>query len=646
MASYLFQSEQEIYLLRYCRRFFAIALLLFTGQAYLALAEEPSQVEQIFKLFDSGETMSREAIEKNIALLEQYISSDDIERIEKFNQIKCWSQPSDDEGQITNALNYAEQMLSHIPSTASAHFITDITLCHAWFLQLSGDISGAMEGYNKGVKSAYAHEDIKLIADARSLRGALHSYIGDFSEALDDLVTAQGLYESLNLTGWANINLTDIATSFRRYGDPESAIKYYQKLKELYLKNGNMDQVAGVTSDIGLALDEIGEHEQAIENFRFSYQYFKDHKYKLVAAINATNIAYSLIQLNRLQEAENYLKEAALDITEKEPGAYSFMKLFMAKILSQQALYPEALTELASAENAFRTMHNDRGLIQLLQLKSDIYAAMGDLQQAYYTLQQFVDLTKKVDNNSTAHQTTELKVKFDTSRIESENKRLIDNQKLKEQELALLEKNKSLQLIILLLTGCILGIVSLFAYKQVHRNRQLQTIALTDYLTQLPNRRHIYAQAEQYFQQAIKQQMPFSIIIFDADHFKKINDNFGHEIGDQALLTIAQACKEFAADRNQVGRIGGEEFLILLPNTSAERVWELAHELQSLISRYGTINLPEELKLTVSAGVATLCPETKPQDESFARLLKRADSALYEAKNAGRNCVKAAELTC
>jgi len=579
-------------LLRYCRRFFAIALLLFTGQAYLALAEEPPQVEQIFKLFDSGETMSREAIEKNIALLEQYISSDDIERIEKLNQIKCWSQPSDDEGQITNALNYAEQMLSHIPSTASAHFITDITLCHAWFLQLSGDISGAMEGYNKGVKSAYAHEDIKLIADARSLRGALHSYIGDFSEALDDLVTAQGLYESLNLTGWANINLTDIATSFRRYGDPESAIKYYQKLKELYLKNGNMDQVAGVTSDIGLALDEIGEHEQAIENFRFSYQYFKDHKYKLVAAINATNIAYSLIQLNRLQEAENYLKEAALDITEKEPGAYSFMKLFMAKILYQQALYPEALTELASAENAFRTMHNDRGLIQLLQLKSDIYAAMGDLQQAYYTLQQFVDLTKKVDNNSTAHQTT------------------------------------------------------LFAYKQVHRNRQLQTIALTDYLTQLPNRRHIYAQAEQYFQQALKQQMPFSIIIFDADHFKKINDNFGHEIGDQALLTIAQACKEFAADRNQIGRIGGEEFLILLPNTSAERVWELAHELQSLISRYGTINLPEELKLTVSAGVATLCPEKKPQDESFARLLKRADSALYEAKNAGRNCVKAAELTC
>lgn len=501
-----------------------------------------------------------------------------------------------------------------------------------------------MSGYTKSIQSAYEHEDIKLIADARSLRGALYSYIGDFSEALDDLVTAQGLYESLNLTGWANINLADIATSFRRYGDPESAIKYYNKLKEFYSQKGNKEQVANVTSDIGLALDELGEHEQAIDNFRFSYQYFKEHKYPLIAAINATNIAYSLIQLNRLNEAESYLKEAAQEITDKEPSAYSFMKLFMAKIRYQQRRYQEALDELAAAEVSFRVMHNDRGLIQLLQLKSDIHAAMGDLPSAYQELQQFIALTKKVDDSSSAHQTTELKVKFDTSWIESENKRLLDNQKLKEQELALLEKNKSLQLIILLLTGCILAIVSLFAYKQVHRNRHLQTIALTDYLTQLPNRRHIYAQAELYFQQAIKQKTPFSVIIFDADHFKKINDNFGHEIGDQALLTIAQASQALTADRNLIGRIGGEEFLILLPNTNAERVWELAHELQTLITRYGAINLPVELKLTVSAGVATLNTELGKQDESFARLLKRADNALYDAKNAGRNCVKVAQM--
>lgn len=618
--------------------------MLLIGTHRVAIAEGQAQVDQIFALFDSGEAMTRESIEQNLSLLEKLISSDDVERIEKLNLLKCWNQPFETEEDVLHSLQHIEQTMAQIPPHASPHFITDFTLCHAWFLQQKGDINGAMSGYTKSIQSAYEHEDIKLIADARSLRGALYSYIGDFSEALDDLVTAQGLYESLNLTGWANINLADIATSFRRYGDPESAIKYYNKLKEFYSQKGNKEQVANVTSDIGIALDEMGEHEQAIESFRFSYQYFKEHKYPLIAAINATNIAYSLIQLNRLNEAETYLKEAAQEITDKEPSAYSFMKLFMAKIRYQQGRYQEALDELAAAEVSFRVTHNDRGLIQLLQLKSDIHAAMGDLPSAYQELQQFIALTKKVDDNSSAHQTTELKVKFDTSWIESENKRLLDNQKLKEQELALLEKNKSLQLIILLLTGCILAIVSLFAYKQVHRNRHLQTIALTDYLTQLPNRRHIYAQAELYFQQAIKQKTPFSVIIFDADHFKKINDNFGHEIGDQALLTIAQASQALTADRNLIGRIGGEEFLILLPNTHAERVWELAHELQTLITRYGAINLPVELKLTVSAGVATLNTELGKQDDSFARLLKRADNALYDAKNAGRNCIKAAKM--
>ncbi|ASK70421.1 MULTISPECIES: GGDEF domain-containing protein [Shewanella] len=625
-------------------RYLAICLMLLIGTHRVAIAEGQAQVDQIFALFDSGEAMTRESIEQNLSLLEKLISSDDVERIEKLNLLKCWNQPFETEEDVLHSLQHIEQTMAQIPPNASPHFLTDFTLCHAWFLQQKGDINGAMSGYTKSIQSAYEHEDIRLIADARSLRGALYSYIGDFSEALDDLVTAQGLYESLNLTGWANVNLADIATSFRRYGDPESAIKYYNKLKEFYSQKGNKEQVANVTSDIGIALDEMGEHERAIESFRFSYQYFKEHKYPLIAAINATNIAYSLIQLNRLNEAETYLKEAAQEITDKEPSAYSFMKLFMAKIRYQQGRYQEALDELAAAEIAFRVMHNDRGLIQLLQLKSDIHAAMGDLPSAYQELQQFIALTKKVDDSSSAHQTTELKVKFDTSWIESENKRLLDNQKLKEQELALLEKNKSLQLIILLLTGCILAIVSLFAYKQVHRNRHLQTIALTDYLTQLPNRRHIYAQAELYFQQAIKQKTPFSVIIFDADHFKKINDNFGHEIGDQALLTIAQASQALTADRNLIGRIGGEEFLILLPNTNAERVWELAHELQTLITRYGAINLPVELKLTVSAGVATLNTELGKQDDSFARLLKRADNALYDAKNAGRNCVKAAKM--
>ncbi|MCU8008849.1 MAG: GGDEF domain-containing protein [Shewanella sp.] len=628
-------------------RYLSFSLLLLLLPLSNAMAEEKTQVDKIFARFESGVPMTREEIESNLALLSKLISTDDVTRHEKLQLLKCWDQNTENDTAIALALKNTNQALSNIPPTASPHFITDLTLCHSWFLQLSGDMDGAMEGYNLSVKRAYEHEDLKLIADSRSIRGALYSYIGDFSAALDDLVTAQDLYESLNLSGWANINLADVATSFRRYGDPQSAIRYYTKLKALYLKNNNQEQAMYVNSDIGLALDELGEHQQAVDNFLVSYQYFKEHQQEKVAATMATNIAYSLIKLNRLNEAEKYLIEADTVINEKDLTDYSFMKLFMADIKFQQARYKEALTELEQGEKAFRTLQNNRGLTQLLQLKSNIYVAMNDLSAAYGALQEFVTLTKKVDGNSLSHHTTELKVKFDTSRIESENQRLIENQNLKEQELALLEKNKSLQHIILLLAGFILTIVSIFAYKQVHRNRQLQVIALTDYLTKLPNRRHIYAQAAKYFQQALKHQSPFSVIIFDADHFKKINDNFGHELGDRALMTIANAGRALSGNKDLVGRIGGEEFLILLPNTDATGALALAHQLQNHISRLSAQNLPAELKLTVSAGVATLEPQNNTedayQDKDFATLLKRADNALYEAKNAGRNCLKSAK---
>ncbi|MCU8038469.1 GGDEF domain-containing protein [Shewanella sp. SM69] len=628
-------------------RYLSFSLLLLLLPLSNAMAEEKTQVDKIFARFESGVPMTREEIESNLVLLSKLISTDDVTRHEKLQLLKCWDQNTENDTAIALALKNTNQALSNIPPTASPHFITDLTLCRSWFLQLSGDMDGAMEGYNLSVKRAYEHEDLKLIADSRSIRGALYSYIGDFSAALDDLVTAQDLYESLNLSGWANINLADVATSFRRYGDPQSAIRYYTKLKALYLKNNNQEQAMYVNSDIGLALDELGEHQQAVDNFLVSYQYFKEHQQEKVAATMATNIAYSLIKLNRLNEAEKYLIEADTVINEKDLTDYSFMKLFMADIKFQQARYKEALTELEQGEKAFRTLQNNRGLTQLLQLKSNIYVAMNDLSAAYGALQEFVTLTKKVDGNSLSHHTTELKVKFDTSRIESENQRLIENQNLKEQELALLEKNKSLQHIILLLAGFILTIVSIFAYKQVHRNRQLQVIALTDYLTKLPNRRHIYAQAAKYFQQALKHQNPFSVIIFDADHFKKINDNFGHELGDHALMTIANAGRALSGNKDLVGRIGGEEFLILLPNTDATGALALAHQLQNHISCLSAQNLPAELKLTVSAGVATLEPQNNTedayQDKDFATLLKRADNALYEAKNAGRNCVKSAK---
>ncbi|MGL5360283.1 MAG: GGDEF domain-containing protein, partial [Shewanella sp.] len=256
--------------------------------------------DKLFEKYDKGDMVPPDIAAQDLNQLSQLISPTDTLRLEKLEQLTCWNHPSNSPEEISEALRYATQLLNDIPPNASDHYRTDISLCQAWYIQDSGNVNDALEAYNRGIESAYKHEDLKLIAKSRSLRGFLYSYIGDFSAALNDLVTAQDLYESLNLTSWANYNLNGIATSFRRYGDPKSAIRYYNKLKDIYLQTHKHDPAIFVIADIGLALDELGEHEQAIEQFQITYRYFKEQQQTNAAAIAASNIGYSLIKLKRL----------------------------------------------------------------------------------------------------------------------------------------------------------------------------------------------------------------------------------------------------------------------------------------------------------------------------------------------------------
>lgn len=438
MISFIFAANRKIPL-AYIFRIMTLTLVLLLPIVALA-SDNDTKADALLSKLAQGEPMSTGEVQHALSQLEQLIAEDDVPRREQLQLLKCWNNPIDNEDDIKNALANATKMRAQLPDTASQHMTTDLMLCEAWHQELSGDTTQALANYTHAVKLAYEHEDLKLIADARSLRGALYSYLGDFSLALDDLITAQDLYESLNLTTWANINLADMATSFRRYGDPQSAIRYYTKLKQLFIEDKNLIQANIVNSDIALALDELGEHQQAIEYFSISQKFYQEQQQPLQAAMMASNIAASLIKLDRISEAEEYLIEASLMITPKHKADYSFMQLFIAQVKFKQGNYSEAITHANLAEKTFRSMQNNRGLSQLLQLKSDIHAAMKNWQAAYQALAQHTQINDSIDNKTLSQRTTEMRVKFDSRRIEQENQRLIENQKLKEQEYSLHKK--------------------------------------------------------------------------------------------------------------------------------------------------------------------------------------------------------------
>ncbi|MBN2146261.1 MAG: diguanylate cyclase [Anaerolineales bacterium] len=166
---------------------------------------------------------------------------------------------------------------------------------------------------------------------------------------------------------------------------------------------------------------------------------------------------------------------------------------------------------------------------------------------------------------------------------------------------------------------------------------EIQELATHDSLTGVFNRRHFFIRANEEVERANRYHQPLSVILFDVDHFKRVNDTYGHPTGDQVLQSIARRCRTSLRDVDIIGRYGGEEFIILMPSTDISNAAIVAERLRRgvLQEKFDTGNGP----LTISLGVAAYDEGCKDIDV----LLAHADKALYSAKNSGRNRVKVFE---
>ncbi|MCA2001640.1 MAG: diguanylate cyclase, partial [Chloroflexi bacterium] len=167
-------------------------------------------------------------------------------------------------------------------------------------------------------------------------------------------------------------------------------------------------------------------------------------------------------------------------------------------------------------------------------------------------------------------------------------------------------------------------------------------LAHTDALTGVNNRRSLYELAARELEIAVRYRQPFSMILFDLDHFKKVNDTFGHTVGDEILVKVAEsACAELRS-ADFIGRYGGEEFVVLLPMTAATQAFPLAERIRERVERIRVPTPLGEASVTISAGIVEMKRDSA-QDISVDDLIRRADQTMYAAKQAGRNCVKIAE---
>lgn len=216
-------------------------------------------------------------------------------------------------------------------------------------------------------------------------------------------------------------------------------------------------------------------------------------------------------------------------------------------------------------------------------------------------------------------------------------------------------RKKSILIIGVLITVALFGALAIFLWFEREQQKlldilsrrdehlqvtltELEHLVTTDSLTGLPNRRSFFSKAQVEFTRSSRYDRPLALVMIDVDHFKEVNDQHGHLVGDAALRHIAEIMGGCIRGSDMVARYGGEEFVIILPETGTEGASYIAERVRSEIAvSTFQIDPSRELKLTVSMGIACMSAESQYPD--LDKLLQEADDAMYRAKAGGRNCI-------
>jgi diguanylate cyclase (GGDEF)-like protein len=187
--------------------------------------------------------------------------------------------------------------------------------------------------------------------------------------------------------------------------------------------------------------------------------------------------------------------------------------------------------------------------------------------------------------------------------------------------------------------GSIMGVLELFSdisskSATLLRIKELEKLSLTDTLTMLANRRYIQMELESRLQELARFNWPFAVLYMDIDHFKNINDTYGHGVGDVVLKTVADALVASVRPFDLIGRWGGEEFVGIMRNVDEEGLYLIGDRLRQLVEAASVVIDQKKISVTVSAGGVMA-----KTDDTVAELIKRADELMFKSKAAGRNCL-------
>jgi diguanylate cyclase (GGDEF)-like protein len=487
--------------------------------------------------------------------------------------------------------------------------------------EAAGRIYDAGRDYEAARDAATRTGDRALLADALVHLGYVQYYRGEMNESLVNLQRAYELESASSDPRTRRAALEQIAHVYAdtKVAQYDRAVEYYRQLLEEYQSAGQGTNVADTLYNIGSTVERKEDFDAALQWYRRALAAEEKLGRRDEAAFVKRSIAVTLGKLNRPAEALPLLDDALRVFVETEDAERAMLVRQSRAILYRKlGRIDEAIADLEATRRWFAAKKNTRFLEKSEDELAGAYASAGRFREAYAARSRHNALQRDLAEKLRVEHTSRLRVQFDAEKKEQENRALL-------RDKAAAGRIRLLQTIVLLLGAAIIAVLAYLA-------RRMRVMALTDELTRLSNRRHILSVAEQQCASG----QPFSVIAIDIDHFKRVNDTYGHAAGDVVLQRVAQACRAALRPSDRIGRTGGEELSVILPATNAEAAAAMAERLRAAVEAIDLRDLDPALRVTISLGVAEW-----RNGEPLARVTARADEQLYRAKQDGRNRVAA-----
>lgn len=330
-----------------------------------------------------------------------------------------------------------------------------------------------------------------------------------------------------------------------------------------------------------------------------------------------------------LNAAEQYLllvAQALLkeNISDKNVGYINSNDI--VALLEPAAMLAEKISEAQLAHPDF---------LQLHLMLADHYAKLDKYDLAYLEKKDYLKKYYVYRKNKRLAMIDSLEQSFEVTNKKANNSLMESQNELKIRRVAQVQGEKATQQYNFTLILSVAIVFVLLFFRQLRIRNKLIKLTRIDPLTGLANRSVLFEHGEKMVSSFVEQPEELSVLLLDIDHFKKINDNFGHNVGDEILIIVSQLVKETMRSRDEFSRLGGEEFVALLPFADSNKAKAIAMRINSKIAQYDFSSLMLQSRVTISIGVATM----RGNQMSFDDLLHCADLAMYQAKEQGRDTV-------